>query len=102
MRNTRFKSNDCVKVIGSIPELKEIEGSRGVIVGFALDAKEIDYGVLVEADAWLGWQIPESQITASPEKVFPPWFSKFDPKIERPTRPGPRTFSQGSVDRSRA
>lgn len=78
MRDTRFKYNDCVRIIGNTPELSEIAGSRGVIVGFALEADEIDYGVLVEGDDWLCWQIPESQIISSTEKVFPPGYSIAD------------------------
>lgn len=73
MRATRFKENDCVRILGTAPGLEQIAGSRGVVVGFALEAEEIDYGVLVEGDEWLCWQIPDSQVVASDERVFPPW-----------------------------
>jgi len=76
MRDTRFKQHDCVRIIGSAPGLEQIAGSRGVIVGFALEAEEIDYGVLVEADDWLCWQIPASQVVETTEKVYPSWYAR--------------------------
>jgi hypothetical protein len=75
MRATRFKEHDCVRILGTAPGLEQIAGSRAVVVGFALEAGEIDYGVLVEADEWLCWQVPESQVVASEERVYPSWYS---------------------------
>lgn len=78
----RFAFDDVVRVVSSDPELAEINGERGVIVGRGDDTSNPGYGVFIYRLERV-WCVDEHEI---------------QPTGERDPRPAPTTAIRVSVD----
>ena len=63
----KFQFYEIVRVVSNDPELTEIHGERGAILGMSQDdSGEYAYGVFIDRDETC-WCIPESELQATGE-----------------------------------
>lgn len=66
MAQRKFQFYEIVRIKDGNPELAEIHGERGVVIGIAEDDGAPEYGVYVHRDE-MCWQVPEADLESKGE-----------------------------------